>query len=149
MIIQEIYLPEYRWRIKVYYAVSSYYANEILKELLEYNPTVKEYNKVMYAMYNYEYNIGFTFTDYDSKQSLVIIGLTTSPSEFQNTFDHEKGHLAMHIAQYYNIDPYGEKYQYLTGDIGKKLFRVARKFLCSHCRKELTLDLFSKGNLGE
>lgn len=149
MIIQEIYLPEYRWKAKVYYAVNSYYADEILKELLQYNPTVKEYNKVMDAMYNYEYNTGFTFTDYNSKQSLVIIGLTTSPSEFQNTFDHEKGHLAMHIAQYYNIDPYGEKYQYLTGDIGKKLFRVARKFLCNHCRQELTLDLFSKGNLGE
>lgn len=149
MIIQEIYLPEYRWKAKVYYAVNSYYADEILKELLEYNPTVKEYNKVMNAMYEYEYNTGFTFTDYDNKQSLVIIGLTTSPSEFQNTFDHEKGHLAMHIAQYYNIDPYGEKYQYLTGDIGKKLFRVARKFLCRHCREELTLDLFSKGNLGE
>jgi hypothetical protein len=98
MIIQEIYLPEYRWKAKVYYAVSSYYADEILKELLEYNPTVKEYNKVMNAMYDYEYNTGFTFTDYDNKQSLVIIGLTTSPSEFQNTFDHEKGHLAMHIA---------------------------------------------------
>lgn len=149
MIIQEIYLPEYRWKAKVYYAVNSYYADEILKELLEYNPTVKEYNKVMNAMYDYEYNTGFTFTDYDNKQSLVIIGLTTSPSEFQNTFDHEKGHLAMHIAQYYNIDPYGEKYQYLTGDIGKKLFKVARKFLCNHCREELTLDLFGKGNLGE
>lgn len=149
MIIQEIYLPEYRWKVKVYYAVNSYYADEILKELIEYNPTVKEYNKVMNAMYNYEYNTGFTFTDYSNKQSLVIIGLTTSPSEFQNTFDHEKGHLAMHIAQYYNIDPYGEMYQYLTGDIGKKLFTVARKFLCNHCRKELTLDLFSKGNLGE
>ena len=36
MIIQEIYLPEYRWKAKVYYAVSSYYADEILKELLEY-----------------------------------------------------------------------------------------------------------------
>ena len=122
---------------------------DILKELLEYNPTVKEYNKVMDSMYNYEYNTGFTFTDYANKQSLIIIGLTTSPSEFQNTFDHEKGHLAMHIAQYYNIDPYGEKYQSLTGDIGKKLFKVARKFLCKHCREELTLDLFSSGNLGE
>lgn len=149
MIIQEIYLPEYRWKVKVYYAVNQYYAEDILQELLKYNPTVKEYNKVMETMYNYEYNTGFTFTDYNQKQSLVIIGLTTSSAEFQNTFDHEKGHLAMHIAQYYNIDPYGEKFQYLTGDIGKKLFKVARKFLCTHCRKELTLDLFSSVNLGE
>ena len=110
MIIQEVYLPKYRWSIKVYYAVDTYYTKEILEELLEYNPTVKEYNAVMDSMNNFEYNTGFTFTDYTNKKSLVVIGLTTSPSEFQNTFDHEKGHLAMHIAQYYNMDPYGESY---------------------------------------
>lgn len=144
MIIQEVYLPKYRWSIKVYYAVDTYYTKEILEELLEYNPTVKEYNAVMESMSNFEYNTGFTFTDYANKKSLVVIGLTTSPSEFQNTFDHEKGHLAMHIAQYYNMDPYGESYQYLTGDIGKLLFPVAKKFMCKHCKKELTLDLFKK-----
>lgn len=144
MIIQDLYLNEYKWSVKVYYAVSSYYTEEILEELQKYNPTVKEYNKVMNMMENYEYNTGFTFTDYKHKKSLVIIGLTTSPSEFQNTFDHEKGHLAIHIAQYYKISPYGEEFQYLTGDIGKKLFPVAKKFMCKHCKMELTLDLFSK-----
>ena len=133
MIVQDLYLNEYKWSVKVYYAVSSYYTEEILEELQKYNPTVKEYDKVMNMMENYEYNTGFTFTDYTHKKSLVIIGLTTSPSEFQNTFDHEKGHLAVHIAQYYKISPYGEEFQYLTGDIGKKLFPVAKKFLCKHC----------------
>lgn len=147
MIKQEVYLPKYRWSIKVFYAVDTYYSKEILNELLNYNPTVKEYNTVMDLMHNYEYNIGFTFTDTGNKQSLVIIGLTTSPSEFQNTFDHEKGHLAMHIADYYNIDCHSESFQYLVGEIGKKLFPVAKKFLCKHCKKELTLDLFNKGNL--
>lgn len=144
MIVQNIYLSKYKWHIKVYYAVDSYYTEDILNELLKYNPTVEEYAKVQTLMENYEYNTGFTLTDYDLKQSLVVIGLTTSPSEFQSTFDHEKGHLAMHIAKYYNIDPYGEEYQYLTGNIGKLLFPVARKFLCKHCKLELTLDLFSK-----
>lgn len=110
MIIQDIYLSKYKWHIKVYYAVDAYYAEDILDELLNYNPTVGEYAKIQTLMENYEYNTGFTLTDYDLKQSLVIIGLTTSPSEFQSTFDHEKGHLAMHIAKYYDIDPYGEEY---------------------------------------
>lgn len=64
MIIQEIYLPEYRWKIKVYYAVDAYYAEDILEELIEYNPTVEEYHRIMESMYNYEYNTGFTFTDF-------------------------------------------------------------------------------------
>lgn len=143
MIIQDIYLPKYKWSVRVYYAVNDYYSDEILEKLLEYNPTVAEYNSVKELMENYEYNTGFTFSDYRKKQSLMVIGLTTSPSEFQNTFDHEKGHLAIHIAKYYDIDPYGEEYQYLTGDIGKKLFPIARKFMCKHCKQELTMDLFS------
>lgn len=137
MIIQTIYLPRYKWTITVYYAVDGYYSEQILEELERYNPSEFEYNQIKGLMENYEYNTGFTFTNYDEKESLVVIGLTTSPAEFQDTFDHEKGHLAMHIAQYYEISPYGEKYQYLVGDIGKKLFPVARRFLCEHCRKEL------------
>lgn len=144
MIIQNIYLPKYEWSIKVYYAVNGYYAEEILKDLEKYNPTVAEYGSVKDLIENYEYNTGFTITDYEHKQSLVVIGLTTSPSEFQHTFDHEKGHLAIHIAKYYDISPYSEEYQYLAGDIGKRLFPIAQKFLCKHCKQELTLDLFSK-----
>lgn len=143
MIKQEIYLPKYSWYIKAYYAVDAYYTDEILEELEKYNPTIEEYNSVKSLMENYEYNTGFTFTDYRDKQSLMVIGLTTSPSEFQNTFDHEKGHLATHIAQYYNIDPYSEHFQYLAGDIGKKLFPIAKKFICKHCKQDL-LDIFSK-----
>jgi hypothetical protein len=143
MIKQEIYLPKYDWSIKVYYAVDAYYTNEILEKLEKYNPTIEEYSSVKSLMENYEYNTGFTFTDYRNKQSLMVIGLTTSPSEFQSTFDHEKGHLAIHIAQYYNIDPYSEEFQYLNGSIGKKLFPIAKRFICKHCKKDL-LDLFSK-----
>ena len=144
MITQEIYLPKYKWSITVYYAVDSYYTDEILQKLEAFNPTVKEYGDVMSLMETYEYNTGFTYSDLDNNKSLVVIGLTTSPEEFQDTFDHEKGHLAVHIAQKFNIDLYSEEFQYLTGSIGKKLFPIAKKFMCKHCRKELTLDLFSK-----
>lgn len=143
MIIQDIYLDEYDWEIRVYYAVNDYYAKEILKELEEYNPTISEYETIKNLMENYEYNTGFTFTNYQQKCSLVVIGLTTCPAEFQNTFDHEKGHLAVHIAQYYNIDPYGEEFQYLVGNIGKLLFPIAKNFICEHCYSELKKCKFS------
>lgn len=63
------------------------------------------------------------------------MGITDSSDEFQNTYDHEKGHLAMHICSALGIDPFSEEYQYLTGEIGKNMFKVAKKFLCDHCRK--------------
>lgn len=137
MIIQDIYLPKYDWSITVYYAVNCYYTEEILGELEDYNPSNFEYNQIKSLMESCELNTGFTFTSYTKKKSLVVIGLTSYPEEFQNTFDHEKGHLAMHIAQYYHMNPYGEECQYLTGEIGKKLFPVAKNFICEHCREEL------------
>lgn len=65
---------------------------------------------------------------------MVVIGLTTSSEEFQNTLDHEKGHLAMHIAEALDIDLYKEEFQYLTGMIGQVMFKIAKRFLCDHCR---------------
>lgn len=147
MIVQTVYLPWYDWHIKVYYAVNAYYTDEILEELADFNPAVSEYSNVKELMEDYKYNTGFTFTDYKKKKSLVVIGLTTSPEEFQNTFDHEKGHLAIHIAKYYDVDPYGEEFQYLAGEIGKRLFPIAKKFMCKHCNEGLK-DLFSE-NLGK
>ena len=144
MIIQNVYLPKYKWSVTVYYAVDSYYTDLILSDLEKYNPSEEEYYNIEELMESYEYNTGFTYSDLNNNCSLMVIGLTTFPAEFQNTFDHEKGHLAMYIAQKYDINLYGEEFQYLVGNIGKKLFPVAKKFLCNHCRKELTLDLFAK-----
>ena len=72
--------------------------------------------------------------------SVVVIGLTTSAEEFQNTFDHEKGHLAMHICSALRIHPQGEEFQYLTGEIGQAMFKVAKRFLCDNCRKKLVIE---------
>ena len=40
MIIQNVYLSDYNWNVKVYYAVNGYYIEEILNELVKYNPTI-------------------------------------------------------------------------------------------------------------
>lgn len=72
---------------------------------------------------------------------IVVIGLTTSAEEFQNTFDHEKGHLAMHISSALKIKPYGEEYQYLTGEIGQSMFKIAKRFLCDDCRQKLVIEI--------
>ena len=68
----------------------------------------------------------------------VVIGLTTSADEFANTYDHEKGHLVRHISQNLGLEPYGEQEQYIAGYVSQQMFRVAKSFLCEHCRKDNT-----------
>lgn len=73
--------------------------------------------------------------------TVMVIAMTTSPEQFQNSWDHEKGHLCRHISRTFGIDPYGEEEQYLRGYIGQKMFPVSKKFLCECCRNKLIREV--------
>ncbi len=133
---QDIYLDKYDWLIRVYYIVESY-PDIIIKDLEDIGCPEEELLRVKYNISSNLPNSGFTFTNPIYKRSLLAIGPTTSADEFQNTFDHEKGHLAVHIATYYDINPYSEEFQYLNGTIGKELFKYAKHFMCEECRNKI------------
>ena len=137
MIRQNIYLSNWDWYVIVFYAIDTYYLDDILGELEEIGCSDKKLDEIERSLTTEQYNIGLTYSNLKGRCSVVIIGLTSSPAEFQNTFDHEKGHLAMHICETDNINPFSEEYQYLTGEIGQAMFPIAKKFLCEHCRIEL------------
>ena len=140
MIIQNIYLEDWDWHITVYYAVDAYYADEILDELESIGCKWAELVKAEDLLKEEQYDIGLTYSSFRHRCSVVVIGLTTSADEFQNTFDHEKGHLASHISSALEIDPQGEEYQYLTGVIGQSMFKIAKRFLCDNCRNMLVKE---------
>ena len=140
MIIQNIYLEDWDWHVTVYYAVDTYYTDEILDELEAVGCSKYELARAEDLLRAGDKNTGLTYTNIKNRYSVVVIGLTTTPEEFQNTFDHEKGHVAMHICSALKIDPFGEEYQYLTGAIGEKMFKIAKRFLCEHCRTKLVID---------
>lgn len=137
MIVQEFYLKDWDWYVIVYYAVDTYYVSEILGELEEIGCSEYELKEAEKNLMTAKYNTGLTYSNLKVRCSVVVIGLTSSPAQFQNTFDHEKGHLAMHICIESDIDPFSEEYQYLTGEIGQQMFPVAKNFLCEHCRLKL------------
>lgn len=137
MIVQDIYLPEYDWHCKIFYAVTCYWEDEILRELKRIGCSGKNYKTARRNLHTGKMNTGLTYSNKDTGESVVVIAKTSSAEEFAHTYDHEKGHLAKHIALAYDIDPYGEELQYLSGDIAKKMFPVAKRFMCECCRKKL------------
>ena len=137
MIVQDVYLKKYDWNIRVYYALDTYYIDDILDDLMVIGCLPEELFAVEELFTSSELNRGYTFTNSKLKTSIVIIGKTSSADEFQNTFDHEKGHLVMHISQSLDIDVYSEDYQYLAGNIGRAMFKEAKKFMCDCCRQKL------------
>ena len=132
MIRQDVYLEKWDWYVIVYYAVDTYYMDEILEELEMIGCTYAD--EIEEDLTQHPYNNGLTYSNMRRRVSLIVIGLTETPDEFQNTYDHEKGHLAMHIAEEDRMDVFGEEFQYLTGEIGKQTFPIAKRFMCEHCR---------------
>lgn len=137
MIKQNFYLEDWDWYVTVYYAVDTLYMDDILGELEEMGCSEKKLDEIAESLAKQQYNTGLTYSNLKGRCSVMVIGLTSTPAQFQNTFDHEKGHLAMHICEVDGIDPFSEEYQYLTGDIGQSMFPVAKRFLCEHCRTKL------------
>ena len=131
MIIQEFYIKKYDWLVRIYYFVDEYYVSLIEKDLKDLEcEDVKECIK---PFKEGKLNAGLTYTNPDYNTSVVVIGKTLSPEEFFSTYDHEKGHLAVHIAISEDLDLTGEDIQYLSGTIAKKTFKIAQMFLCEHC----------------
>ena len=139
MIRQDVYLDRWVWYVIVYYAVDTYYMDEILEELEMIGCTYAD--EIEEDLTQHPYNNGLTYSNMRRRVSLIVIGLTETPDEFQNTYDHEKGHLAMHIAEEDRMDVFGEEFQYLAGEIGKQTFPIAKRIMCEHCRKDLVGDL--------
>lgn len=137
MIVQDINLPEYDWRCRVYYAVTGYWADAILKDLRAIGCSGSKYRKAERNLRSGHLDTGLTYSNRRAGESVMVIALTSSAAEFANSYDHEKGHLAKHIARAYDLDPFGEELQYLSGDIALRMFPVAKRFLCDCCRKSL------------
>lgn len=134
MIVQDFYLKRWDWDVRVYYYVDDYYADDILDDL----EAIGCYDTdIIDILFSKPYNTGLTYTSPYYNSALIVISETTSPEEFQSTFDHEKGHLAVHIADSLGIDLRSEEFQYLVGEIGKKMYPIAKLFLCEHCSVDL------------
>lgn len=136
MILQEFTIDRYDWFVRVYYITDSFPENDIIKNLIDLGCSREDAKETIHNLMEEGINAGSIYSNKYSRESLLIIGKADSTDEFYDTFDHEKGHLAMHICIADNIDPFSEKYQYLVGEIGKKMFWAAKELFCEECREK-------------
>lgn len=136
MIIQEFTIDKYGWFVRVYYLVDEFPKDEILGDLMELGCGEEEAFDTVDALEESGLNAGSINSNIYRRKSIIVVGMADSTDEFYDTFDHEKGHLAMHICIADDIDPFSEEYQYLAGEIGKKMFKAAKELFCEECRKK-------------
>lgn len=71
-------------------------------------------------------NVGMTYTNMLTRETLVVVGRSEDPSEVVNTLSHEAMHAVMHITEALGLDPYGEEPCYI---MGRLMGEVAPAFL--------------------
>lgn len=142
MIRQQFDISRYDWKVEVYYAVDCYYTDEIMGRLYDIGCRGDNLQTAYENLSAGKLDTGLTYSNYATRHTVMVIGLTSSAAQFQNSYDHERKHLEAHIAAALGIDPWGEEICYLSGEIGQLMFEKARLMLCDcdcckHKKQEL------------
>ena len=133
MTVQRVSLPDWRWTVAFCYDATAFDTENVLNLMDGAGISPDKMEAARRILSGIRPDSGLTASSFRSRSSVCVIGRATSVSEFQNTYDHEKGHVTMHIAEAIGIDPFGEELQYLAGEIGRKTYPVARMYLCANC----------------
>lgn len=133
MTVQRVSLPDWRWTVVFCYDATVFDTEDVLDLMDGAGISSEKMEAAERILSGIRPDSGLTASSFRSRSSVCVIGRATSVFEFQNTYDHEKGHVTMHIAEALGIDPFGEELQYLAGEIGRKTYPVARMYLCSNC----------------
>lgn len=122
MIFIKATYPKYDWNIELFIIVNNPNIDKIISRLELSDCSEEILSKAIDKIINYE-NSGFTFTNPELHRSIIVINLPDSMREFIDTYEHEKNHVEMHICKEFNIDPFSEQAAYLSGELGKRLFK--------------------------
>lgn len=136
MIVEDLYIDRYDWHLRVFYAVDCNDTRDVIDELKAIRCTRENLERAYRNLSSCRLNTGLTFSNKESRESVMIIGKWTSPAEFDNSFSHELRHFTDHVAKAFGMEIGGEEVAYLSGEIRRELFPVNKMFLCSCCNHD-------------
>lgn len=133
MIRQTIYLERaHGWKVTAFYAVTHYEVDEIMRTLAEAGADDKSLDRAYENLSSGDLNTGLCYSG--NGESVLVISCASSPAQFLNSLVHELHHLASHIASALGYNQKGEDACYIAGEAAEKMYPVANRFLCEHCR---------------
>ena len=127
MIGQYIELGKRGWSIIMYYNADMSDSFEIADSLRQIDASQKEIKRALYVLK--DKNAGFTFSNEDTRMSVVCIGKADNKQQFLDTAIHEIKHVQSHICEYYDIDEDSEEAAYLIGYIARRMYKFIQMFI--------------------
>ena len=120
MIRRDYHIKRYDWVIHVLYNVTCSRTSDIIALL----------RRVGCNVGSCKLDVGLTYSNYRSRESVMVIGRTSSYREFANSLFHECRHLTDHMSLALDMEIGGEPIAYLSGDIGALMSDEIRMFIC-------------------
>lgn len=131
----DLSIEKYKWKVRLYLAVTDYYIDDILESLASIYCPHKIMRRAAEKMAARRLDTGFTYSNERLRQSVMVVGLTSSPAEFLDSFEHELRHLVDDIAKADGLQLAGEDVAYLTGDTNRTLWPIVHNFICCKCHE--------------
>lgn len=119
------------WTVVAYLSVEKVDLEEIYDALLSAgNPDNRSQEACMELS---KMNSGYTFTNFDTRMTVIVTSKATSSAEAFDSIIHEIKHLVEHVSTYYDLDPKEELSAYLQGEVGRQLFPATALVICPKC----------------
>ena len=80
-------------------------------------------------------NEGFCYSNPDLRKTVLGVGIAESGPEVLNSMVHEIIHICQHIAEEDRMNPFGEPFAYLGGDIASSVSDIVCELSCPHCNE--------------
>ena len=78
MIVSDYHIKRYGWRFRVYYAVTTYWAREIMEDLASIGCHGRQLMRAKSSLLSGDLNTGITYSNLDTRESVMVISLTSS-----------------------------------------------------------------------
>jgi hypothetical protein len=140
MIVQDIYIKEHDWLLHAYFAVDAYYTDEIMERLWEMGCDSEHAERAYENLASGELNSGLCYSNYERRETVLVIAITSSADEFLNSLLHELTHFQSHVQYALSLDKTGEDVAYLVGDVVMLMYPKIKHLLCDCCRTKNDYD---------
>lgn len=127
---QSLNLSDYGWRITVFYDTTPNDAWTVIEALEDIGCAEQSLERALRSMTHGGDNCGLTYTNVRLRESVMVIGNSTTLAQFLNTAWHELTHACRHICEHLSIDPFSEEAAYLAGDLSGMMHPVLEEFIC-------------------
>lgn len=131
-------VPQHRWAFRVYIATDCGWAPEILGHLERLGAPAWIRERAAANMACGLVNTGLTYASPEARETLMVVGRTTSAAELFNSVVHELDHATLFTFPLVGITPDTEQAAYFKGGLARELFPLIQPYLCEHCRHNFT-----------